>query len=1166
LAIAAGTVGADGPASQPDKEEKGQPAPAVKRDKPLTTRALDKLHLPAHAIVVVCEGIEQALRLVPKAVVLTPEQYRKLTERIAELERRLRPQKALTPSTCKLRLVGLLDGDSARVEAEFKFKAEPKATRVALGCRGASPRKPELDGKEVLLETGDDGFAVRVDKDNRSEHVLTLELTVPVGPRGIGLLGGGNDRGLEMSLPRAAVTTFQLERLPDGVSEVRCNAQTIRNAGEAITLGPAERLSLVWKKAAVLPGVGPLLSADGKITVRVEEKQVTTEANLLLRDERGQTSDWVIAAPPDAAVEVVAVDERDGRPPPHTIRVHKARAEHTIHLSGKPTAEPLRVVLRVRRPHIAGRLAVGPFYVLNGRLPRTVVRHQQGTILIKGPPAGVSWQEPQGPALTVEEQALSEEQRRDKAVASFNYYLAGGTPPALPPPLLDLELRTVQGTVETEVRHALRLDAADQGWQIQALTTIKARPRRAAVGALQVQLPRAWPDWLAVPAGWPRPGLPVNLLLAAPCLAGAGEEPSLWPFTARYRLDKSASLADRVENISGPDRAGRVQIVLAEKRSTPFTVVLRGVYPLPAGARRACLGLPRPLNTLDRGGVAEVVVPADQELSTLGLGRAQERPGSHTLHAAAAPGRVEFAWRPYRPELALAMEADVTLGDRQALVVQRVRFPGGGRVPAALRFHIADLAHADAAAVRALGDNLRVTGGSRRTPGGEEEGAWVIVPEVGKDRTLALEYAVPAAGELVAVPLLWPEEATRVETKVRVWSGPGRVPAGPAAGARWREGTTEVVAGRDRLPSLVLYGSGQDMPLDLRLTESGIPPLAAALVDRGLIEVTVPPTGGGSYRARFRIGRFSAPALNVEFPTDPARLSVRLGGKQISARRLRPAKASTGPTGGAAVYRLEVKPDLYSHPVILDLVYQLGPPDGQDDVRGRPWSYFRTILQPPLLRGAVFLDRVRWLVEMAGGQTVLHADGATLEHEWGLRGWLLAPRPAVGRADVEAWLDGSAAAGGAERAEPTAVCWQPSPAPLPLVHVPQRAWLLACSLLCLALGLAVGFLPVGRVPGRWLAWSAAAVAGLAAAATALLWPGVLPAVLYGCEPGAAVLVVVLAVHWTVQRRYRRQLVFLPGFTRLKTGSSLVRGVSRPREPSTVDGPAAPENGPPPVAG
>jgi hypothetical protein len=56
------------------------------------------------------------------------------------------------------------------------------------------------------------------------------------------------------------------------------------------------------------------------------------------------------------------------------------------------------------------------------------------------------------------------------------------------------------------------------------------------------------------------------------------------------------------------------------------------------------------------------------------------------------------------------------------------------------------------------------------------------------------------------------------------------------------------------------------------------------------------------------------------------------------------------------------------------------------------------------------------------------------------------------------------------------------------------------------------------------------------------------------------------VLWVWQERYRRQLVFIPGFTRLKVGSSLIRNgksSKRPREASTIDAPtpvASPSSG------
>jgi len=97
------------------------------------------------------------------------------------------------------------------------------------------------------------------------------------------------------------------------------------------------------------------------------------------------------------------------------------------------------------------------------------------------------------------------------------------------------------------------------------------------------------------------------------------------------------------------------------------------------------------------------------------------------------------------------------------------------------------------------------------------------------------------------------------------------------------------------------------------------------------------------------------------------------------------------------------------------------------------------------------------------------------------------------------------------------------------------------------LGLGLYLLPFGGQrdpatggPPNRLFWPLAALFGLTAAAVGLVWPGLLGALLYGCQPGMVVLLIVLAVQWLVRERYRRRVVFLPGFRRLKTGSSMVR--------------------------
>jgi hypothetical protein len=949
----------------------------------------------------------------------------------------------------------------------------------------------------------------------------------------------------------------------------------IRKPGDKLALGPAGTLTVTWKRPPAQAGTGPLLTADGKITVSVDEKMVTTVADLTLRDERGQTRDWILGAPQGAIVEVRATTDRTQAPA--TVTLNAKTQEHTIHLK-EPNGEPLRVLVRVEQPRMNGRMPIGPFSILNAmRQPGAVMRRQQGTILIKEPPPGLFLNHDSAAEGLInvrqkEKDEGTDEDKRTRAAAVFEYsYAPGSKPGQTYPPLLTLEVKTVHGVVETRVQHALQLEAAEHGWQVEASMNIVVESQRTPIRTLDVQLPRAWPLTLAILACWPRPGLPVNLALVGAGLPGSQPGRTPWTIaTGWYQLDRAASTTESVESIGPVDANGRIRITLAEQKGHKVALTLKGIYTLPRDVQRIRLELPRLLQTLDRGSGVEIAVPPGQELVRAGGEGETLSPGKHAHTLRPAPQRVEFAWRTYRPEMAVGVQTDLTLGNRQARVRQRVQFPAQPALPAQVLLRLASGPKPQVEILARLNNSLRVQGGSRldSDPGNTAQTSWPIALQLKKDRFLELEYAfpVPETG-LVQVPLLWPEEATQVNTKVRVWRDPGLDPDTGVAlqGQRWVEKKTELVSGRGGLPELVLRGLEREMPLALIRSRTGPSSLASVLVERALIRAVVTPEGGETYRARFLVSRWNSRALALELPAGASQLSVHVGRDRVTPRKQEkgPAERKSAP----AVYLLPVEPDASSTPAILDIVYQIKPEGGgREPAEDVGWlGQWRTVLQPPVLRDAVYLGRVRWQVELSTSQILLFAGNeAIVEQEWGLRGWLLAPQAALGSAELEEWLTGSNKGGMTEEtraASPGLVCWQGSPQALYLVHLPEKPWLLGCSLLCLALGLGLSFVPLSRGPYRLLCWSVAGVVGLAAALTALVWPAVIPAILYGCEPAIVILVAVLGVQWMLQRRYRRQLVFMPGFTRLKPGSSLVRTGSsnRPREPSTVDVPPVPES-------
>jgi len=202
-------------------------------------------------------------------------------------------------------------------------------------------------------------------------------------------------------------------------------------------------------------------------------------------------------------------------------------------------------------------------------------------------------------------------------------------------------------------------------------------------------------------------------------------------------------------------------------------------------------------------------------------------------------------------------------------------------------------------------------------------------------------------------------------------------------------------------------------------------------------------------------------------------------------------------------------------------------------------------LSGPVFLGDVYLlGRVRWLVTLpANWVSVVAANNVHADYRWSWQNWMLAPEPFLPAGELDQWS--------VVRDDPSLVFARTSQEPVVIVHLPRQTWLLLCSGLVLAVGLALLLLPLSRST----IWTIVVVLGMSLIIAGFLWPAWGPALLFGAEPGALVLVLILAVHLVLKQRYRRQVIFMPGFTRVKPGSSLLKNVARPREASTVDAPS-----------
>jgi hypothetical protein len=523
---------------------------------------------------------------------------------------------------------------------------------------------------------------------------------------------------------------------------------------------------------------------------------------------------------------------------------------------------------------------------------------------------------------------------------------------------------------------------------------------------------------------------------------------------------------------------------------------------------------------------------------------AEQAPGkpSQSISFDQAPRKVDLAWRAFRPEFPVVGVTDITIHQGNAHFRHVLQLPlakenpiGKRTAPVPLLFRIPQQIK-----------GLKVDPPERLHSYNPANGnAWILPlqegrthPAIGFEYDLTLPPAKGVAkGLAFSVPLLWPEKATHIDAKVRLWCDPGLVPAAANSDALldlWHDRGTEVVADKKSLPGLVLHASGRNLPLAIRL-EQGEANLPAVVFERGLVQVSVREDGAQYYRARFLVRKFNRDYVDIKLPGPALNgfLEISLDKNQINNY----APLETDRT----TLRVPVNPGLYAQPVFLDLEYLV--PASPVEVE-RVWQ---TVLHPPLFDQAVVVAGVRWQLAFPSGVLAIGGlGGGHMDYHWQIQNWLLTPEPAIMSEELQRWYSG--------RDEVPAVglvMSAPTLEPLSIWRVSRQVWFLVCSGLVLAVGLVLGL-----SSSRLFFWVMLLLVTGTGIGVGLAWPNLLPNFVYGCQPGLVVLIVILSIQWMLQERYRRQVVFMPGFTRLKSNSSLVRSAAaRSREPTTVDAPS-----------
>jgi hypothetical protein len=680
----------------------------------------------------------------------------------------------------------------------------------------------------------------------------------------------------------------------------------------------------------------------------------------------------------------------------------------------------------------------------------------------------------------------------------------------------------------------LKLQTAGRGWEIDAVTSINVKSPYSTINAVDLRLPQPRPRGLGLigtAAPWiPFPGtIPWAGVLDNPWAQTDPDE-----FTVQDELGNSLRLA--------PLEAGGKTRVLLERIPAPkeVTLKLRSKIRIPADSRRIRLELPRPIGTQDRG--AKVTILADERTELLhGPAGAEEPLPERHLFAQSldqSPGFVDVAWQPYQRALVGQSEIDVTLHENSAQVKQVLRFPR------------------DQAAAGADGKNAlvalkvppgieRVTLAADGTSYRAQETLWLPAGGDAKNVELVLLYDRNLTNHLLQVTPIQSAHVSQQEIKVRVWTAPGvkaRLADDQTARGVWKERSVEIVPGKDQFPALVLHGYGSNLPLALRIEDAAANTLAAFVADRALIEVRLS-EDGGHYKARYHLHEIHAPHVDIELPLPlsrfPARPAFSIGGRPTTASPLDKTEN---------VVRVKLYPDLVKAPTILEIDYTI-PTDAMERN-----SFWRTTLQPPGFRSNVVIAEMRWQLTL--GRNVIAAvpgRNVTAYTQCSLQNWLPAPESSVTRADWDRWLTDKESA-----QEPAAVTCSfayLTTQSLTVYHL-QRPWCLAvCSGLFVILALGSYFSPLPR----FVFWALLLLLVLAVLSLGVFAPAVLPAVLYGLQPGIVLFVIWVGTHWFLRQRARGEFASESGFSPAKPSSTMVRtsAAMRPREASTVDAPVQP---------
>ncbi len=1040
------------------------------------------------------------------------DRYQKLRDQLSALERQLKKERLL-PSACKLS--GRLDGDIVTLRAEILFSTATPQCTVFLGLKnGFLVDEGQIDDGVPHLESTDDGYSVRVGKEGA--HRLTLNLRVPVAAKRSPGAAAGNERGFDLGLAGSAVTTLGLE-LPGAAKDMRWNDNAVAPKSPGhwdVTLGSQKSLAVVWREASPMPNsaIGP--SARATLKVKLEEGRIEIAGDLVLEDAKNPTREWQLLLPAPVKVSPAVgstpftIAPPDGKSNTYLIRLTEPADKITLSLQ----AQYVRTLPQQKIP-------IGPFLVQG--------TPTQGTILIQASPGVL-----RGQRLLYHR--FGEIFQRDppkslvgsENLALFQFWNAPFSGKGLSPAkaALELEWKTERGQVDAVAEHDVKLREDRGQWLIDIETKFLVQSANSGLDTLELQTPApTFPDllWLGVQ---PTHGFPAALR---------------WPVALAPRpafpLSMTALDDGGAIDVPAADALHRVRLKLSRPIGKDMVVKVQSRLLGAGDGNRFVLDLPKLVGVLDRGAKVTVWTPSGQEFLVGSANQSEPFHDKYQQSFEQMPATLELAWRGSQRERLARAVVDLTVREhavqvRQTLILPAAAWSGGPTQTGQLALRLPSPGFAFSA--------LNV---SRLTY--DKSMAWIKLPaEVKGNFEIQFEYDVPLPGKksdvATPIPLIWPEDTTSRDAKLRIWTEPGTTPKLVGLGDVWKDRPLEEGPNPGSWPALVAIGLGSSLPLAIEIEQSAGHRLPVMVADRSLVQVRVDDDGVQFFRCRYRVRKFGATYLDVDLPVawDQGQPRFRIDGKEIGGVKV------IDPLRNRV--RLPLATHLYAMPVLLEIDYQIHAAQ----VDGK--RFWQTPLTPPRFEGEAVFGPTRWQIALPDNQTPLVLGAAAADYQWILNGWLLSPEPSVTAAELDAWI------GADDAGEGDAVSlawWRNTVDPQRVYHFPRQFWLVTCSGVILFVGMLMLLTPMPRfVLGLIVLFL-----GLGVVALGLFHEYLLPVLFMSCQPGLAVLIVVGAIQWLLHERQRRQLNFMPSFSRVPQGSTLIRGQGKPpRDPSTIDAPVA----------